>query len=349
MNVFPFRFSEAAIAARAIVCVPGSLTLSMEVRGESLFKYGEIEKRPGPRTRRYGCGEQLRAQEDLSLSIYDLKPARFLKQLHSAEIDKLSSELLCAGYELGQWRCKAFAFHLAEWLPDYALPEEELRLNHANSLTKINQAAIRVYTSTKYKKRGEAGEIALHAVCRDFFGTIPISPRVFYKSASNDVVKAFDLVHARFPTGASLEIWLGESKLYVNGVSALADAISSIRAHIDGGFLSNEKILLGPQIPKTTPRYDEISALFSKNTSLDELLKCAVFAIGILCDSSSAQQAKDHDAAYLAGAKAELESLSEALSVSGLSAALRMVLVYIPLASKTQLVEDFDSRLKGLQ
>src|SRR5690242_17539777 len=102
MNVFPFSFSEAAIAARAIVCVPGSLTLSMEVRGESLFKYGEIEKRQGPGARRYGCGEQLRAQEDLSLSIYDLKPTRFLKQLHSAEIDKLSSELLCAGYELGQ-------------------------------------------------------------------------------------------------------------------------------------------------------------------------------------------------------------------------------------------------------
>jgi hypothetical protein len=132
MNTFPDRFSQAAEAARSITCVRRSLTPSMKVRGESLFKYREIEKRTSPRTRRYGCGDQLRAQEDLSLSIYDLKPTRFLKQLHGAEIDTVSSELLCAGYELGQWRCKAFAFHLAEWLPDYALPEEELRLNHAN-------------------------------------------------------------------------------------------------------------------------------------------------------------------------------------------------------------------------
>jgi uncharacterized protein DUF1837 len=33
----------------------------------------------------------------------------------------------------------------------------------------------------KYKNRGEAGEIALHAICRDYFDTMPISPRVFYK------------------------------------------------------------------------------------------------------------------------------------------------------------------------
>lgn len=35
----------------------------------------------------------------------------------------------------------------------------------------------------------------LHAVCRDFFGTIPIAPRVFYLTSSNDVVKSFDMAH----------------------------------------------------------------------------------------------------------------------------------------------------------
>jgi uncharacterized protein DUF1837 len=283
------------------------------------------------------------------LSVYDSKPERFLEKLHRVEIMQLSSDLFCAGYELGQWRCKSFAFHLAEWLPDYALPEEELSVNHANSLVKINQAAIRVYTSKKYEKRGEAGEIALHAVCRDFFGTIPISPRVFYKSASNDVVKAFDMVHARLPQGAPIEIWLGESKLWEDGSSAIGDAISSIRTHIDAGFLSNEKLLLGPQIPRTTPRYEEISTIFRKQTSLDVLLNSAVFTIGILCDSVSAKDAKDRDAKYLAGAKGELAGLTEAVKSSGLATTLKIVLVYVPLAGKAELVEAFDARLKGLQ
>jgi len=283
------------------------------------------------------------------LSVYDKKPERFLEKLHGVQVPRLSSDLLCAGFEFGKWRCKPFAFHLAEWLPDYALPEEELQINHANSLLKINQAAVRVYTSPKYKKRGEAGEIALHAVCRDFFGTIPISPRVFYKSASNDVVKAFDMVHARVAQGKPVEIWLGESKLYTDGSSAVSAAISSIRTHIDAGFLSNEKLLLGPQIPKTTPRYEEISEIFKKQATLDALLKRAVFVVGILCDSVSAKQAKERDTNYIVGAKKELTVLAKALASSGLTTTLRLVLIYVPLASKADLVEAFDTKLKGLQ
>lgn len=283
------------------------------------------------------------------MSIYDNKPDRFLEKLHESKIGPLPYNALCAGYELGIWRCEGFAFHLAEWLPDYALPEEELRVNHANSLTKIRQAAVRVYTSAKYQKRGEAGEIALHAVCRDFFGTVPISPRVFYKSSSNDVVKAFDMVHARIPRTGPIEIWLGESKLYTDGASALSDAVSSVRLHIEAGFLTNEKLLLGPQIPKSTPRYEEISKIFKTQTSLDELLKSAVFATGILCDSAAAKKAKERDLEYTAGTKAELEGLATGLVNSGLPTSIRMLFVYVPLASKEQLVKAFDARLKGLQ
>lgn len=283
------------------------------------------------------------------MSVYDHKPERFLERLHQNTVQRLSSDLLCAGFEQGSWRCRPFAFHLAEWLPDYALPEEELNVNHATSLAKINQAAIRVYTSPKYVKRGEAGEIALHAVCRDFFGTIPISPRVFYKSASNDVVKAFDMVHARFPEAAPVEVWLGESKLYEDGHSAIAEAVSSIRSHIDAGFLTNEKLLLGPQIPKTTPRYDEVVALFKRQTSIDELLNRAVFPVGILCDSAAAKAARSRDSRYLAEGAAELTDLSNRLNASGLPSDLKIILVYIPLATKEGLVRAFDERLKGLQ
>ena len=283
------------------------------------------------------------------MSVYDQKPARFLVDLATKTYGKLASSIYCAGFESGKWRCSQLAFHLAEWLPDYALLEEELRVNHANMLLKLNQAAIRVYTSPKYEKRGEAGEIALHAICRDYFKTMPISPRVFYKSASNDVIKAFDMVHARLTANEPVELWLGESKLWEEGKSAIADAISSVRKHIDAGFLANEKIILGPQIPKGTPRYEEILSLFHKSTSLDAFLKSAVFVVGILCDSESVNSAQEHDAKYISGVEAEMEKLAASLNKSGLPAALRMLLVYVPIASKASLVAAFDSRLKGLQ
>lgn len=286
--------------------------------------------------------------EGAQLSVYDQKPERFLAKLHSGSGNP-STRLYCAGFELSSWRCQQFAFHLAEWLPDYALPEEELRVDHGNVLVKLNQAAVRVYTSSKYASRGEAGEIALHAICRDFFKTIPISPRVFYKSASNDVVKAFDMVHVRFPADQSIEIWLGESKLYKSGASAIADAIKSIKEHIDGGFLSNQKLLLGPQIPKTTPRYTDIMKIFSKQESLDTLIQNAVFVIGILCDSSALSQAQKHDQTYVDAAAKELLALETKLKESGLPSSLKLVLAYIPLLSKKTFVDAFDKRLKGLQ
>jgi hypothetical protein len=148
------------------------------------------------------------------VSVYKNKPDRFLQRLHFEDSKNPPHGVCCAGFELEVWRASPFAEHLVEWLPEYALPEEELRVHHGNIYVKLKQAAIRVYTSEKYKKRGEAGEISLHAVCRDYFGTLPISPRVFYKSSSNDVVKAFDLVHARIPEAGPIELWLGESKLY---------------------------------------------------------------------------------------------------------------------------------------
>jgi uncharacterized protein DUF1837 len=283
------------------------------------------------------------------LTAYVHKPKRFLQRLHFDESGNPEQSICCAGFELTAWRCVPFAEHLIEWLPEYALPEDELAVTHANMYVKLRQAAVRVYTSQKYKKRGEAGEIALHAICRDYFDTLPISPRVFYKSASNDVVKAFDLVHARFPSAGSVELWLGEAKLYADTKEAITEAIKSVAQHLDQRFLTQQKLLLGPQIPKTTPHYDELIELFEPQTSLDKLLAAGVFVIGILSNSKACEAATQIDDAYKSAVRQELILLRERLKQSGLTKDIRLVLLYVPLCSKDGLVDAFDAKLKGLQ
>jgi hypothetical protein len=214
---------------------------------------------------------------------------------------------------------------------------------------KLQQAAARVYTSSKYKNRGEVGEIALHAICRDYFDTIPIAPRVFYKNSSNDVIKSFDMVHARFPQGSKPQLWLGESKLYTDSIAAVADALKSVAAHIDQGFLTNEKLILGPQISHSTPHYDEIIDLFRSQTSLDVLLSSAVFVIGIFADSSAVSVSKSFDTKYRNDVILEVETLAAAVDKSKLMAKIRIVLVYVPLLKKDELTSEFDAKLKGLQ
>lgn len=283
------------------------------------------------------------------MSVYDQKPRRFLERLYFADGGNSVDGICCAGFELKAWRCVPFAEHLIEWLPEYALPEDELAVTHANMYVKLKKAAVRVYTSEKYKQRGEAGEITLHAICRDYFGTLPISPRVFYKSATNDVVKAFDMVHARFPDAGGVELWLGESKLYADSKDAIAEALKSVTLHLQQGFLKEQKLLLGPQIPRTTPNYDELMELFEPQTSIDKFLAAGVFVIGIISNSVACSAANVINDAYKAALEKEFAVLAERLAKSKLTKNIRVVLLYVPLANKDEFVTAFDGKLKGLQ
>lgn len=279
---------------------------------------------------------------------YNEKPNRMLAIINDQTFHQDQSISYCAGFELEKWRCTALANHLMEWIADYALSEDELSVNHGNMYVRMQEAAVRIYTSDKYAKRGEVGEIALHAICRDFFETFPIAPRVFYLTASNDVVKSFDMVHVRYPDSGEIELWLGEAKLYEDSDSAISEAIASVKAHIDQGFLNKEKLIIGPQLSKDIPRYEEIRNIFSVQTSLDNLFETAVFPICIMATSPSTAAAKKHDFTYSIDIQKELSELDLKLNKSGLRHKIKIVLIYFPLASKLQLADAFDKKLKGL-
>ncbi|MER9407271.1 DUF1837 domain-containing protein [Mesorhizobium caraganae] len=279
---------------------------------------------------------------------YDKKPKRLLTQLLLEISGSLHRASYCAGYEIQAWRCDALAEHLIDWIADYALKEDELSVDHTNMYVRLREAAARVYTSENYKQRGEVGEILLHGICRDFFETIPFAPRVFYLTSANDVVKSFDLVHVRYPEKGGIELWLGEAKFYEDALAAVNAAIKSVEAHIELGFLKNEKLLLGPQISKNLPKYQEIRDLLSTQTSLDELFKTAVFPICIACDSDATVAHKAFSDSYTEAINKELTVLMDRIVSSGLTLKIRIILIYVPLGSKKALAESFDNRLKGL-
>jgi len=278
---------------------------------------------------------------------YESVPSCILKRLSASDP---SAESYCAGFELSEWRCAGLADNLIEWIIDYALKSDELRkTNHTNTYVRLKQAAARVYTSEKYERRGEIGEIAAHAVCRSYFDTIPIAARVNYLSASNDPVKAFDLVHVRYLDGDEIELWLGEAKFFKNRHAAIADAITSIRDHIRAGFLSNEKLLLGPQVSEDIPHCEKIKHLLSTEASLDDLMQHAIFPILVAANSDATQNHSEPSDEYVANVVAEMNELRATLLESGLESQIRLRIIYVPLADKDKLNEAFDTRLKGIQ
>lgn len=279
--------------------------------------------------------------------IYGVLPDQILQQIVEAD-GVLPSASFCAGFELEIWRCKGLAENLMEWIADYALIEDELKVNHGNMFVRLREAAIRIYHSENYKKRGEVGEIALHGICRKYFGTFPIAPRVFYLTASNDVVKAFDLVHVAYPESGEPELWLGEAKFYEDAHSALREAIASIETHIDGDFLRREKLILGPQISKSLPEYDKIKALWSTNTSLNALFQNAVFPVFIMANSAATASSTDWSDEYFSEVRSELQDLTQRLERASIATKIRLLLIYVPLGSKAALADRFDALLKGI-
>lgn len=278
---------------------------------------------------------------------YKLKPACILTRL--TEADEVF-ESYCAGFELSEWRCDGLADNLMEWITDYALKSDELRnSNHTNNYVRLKQAATRVYISENYKRRGEVGEIAAHAICRTYFDTIPVAARVNYLSASNDPVKAFDLVHVRYVNGGDIELWLGEAKFFKTRSSAISDAITSIESHITAGFLKNEKLLLGPQVSDDIPHSAKLKELLASETSLDDLFSNAVFPVFIAANSGATKKHTEPCEKYITGVAKEMNSLWEKLKASGLTKKIKLKLIYVPLGDKEKLNTAFDNRLKGLQ
>lgn len=282
------------------------------------------------------------------MAAYGYKPKRQMICLSADFRFNPSTASYCAGFELEKWRCSALADHLMEWIADYALREDELDVTHGNMYVRLKEAAARIYRSNNYKRRGEIGEIALHAICRDFFETIPIAPRVFYLTSSNDVVKSFDMAHVRYIDDENFELWLGESKLYEDSSAAINAAIDSVNVHIDQGFLNHEKLILGPQISKDIPHYQKVRDLFSVQSSLDQLFKNAVFPVCVMADSDAVASNKNDCDDYRADVMQELSLLKKRIESSGLHQKIRIVVIYVPLGSKKELAAAFDARLKGI-
>lgn len=157
------------------------------------------------------------------------------------------------------------------------------------------------------------------------------------------------MVHARMPDDGPIELWLGESKLYKNTSDAIADAITSVTDHLNQGFLTQQKLILGPQIPRTTPRREEILELFQPQSSLDKFVNSSVFVIGIMSNSKACVEAQLAPAGYLVDVRDELIQITDRLTKSGLTNRVRIVLIYIPLADKEAFVDAFDAKLKALQ
>jgi hypothetical protein len=260
---------------------------------------------------------------------------------------------LCAGYERGEWRSTQFANHLVEWLPEFALTASELaNIDSGNAVELLRHAAQIVYQSKKFEKRGEFGELMLHAAVRQVHNSIPAISKIYYKTTVNEPVKGFDAVHIVEADG-ELELWMGEAKFYDDAAHAISDVVTEIHAHLETDYLRNEFLLIGGKIDDACPHAATLRQLMQPNTSLDDIFKRACIPVLLTYDSDCINKHTVCDAAYGVAFTAEISKyyqvFAKKLVGKPLPSEMRVHLFLLPLKSKTDLVAKLDEKLKTWQ
>jgi hypothetical protein len=256
---------------------------------------------------------------------------------------------LCAGYELGDWRCSQLASHLIEWLPDFALNHSEREsMRSYNAAALLARAAHTVYTSSRYNRRGEIGELLLHIGIRQVFKTLPAISKYYYKDSSNETVKGFDAVHV-VVSEQSLELWLGESKFYEDIEEAIRAAVTSLIDHTRREYLRAEFIAIANKIDDSWPHAARLKQLIDKNTSLDVIFDAVCIPVFLTYNSPTISSYTEVSQEFKKDFESEVRRHHADFIGRGLPNNVRIHLFLLPLKLKGELQKMFDERLKACQ
>lgn len=240
--------------------------------------------------------------------------------------------------------------HMMEWLPEFSLSyaeRKQLEQNN-NAVMLVRRAAQAVYTTDKFKRRGEFGELLLHIAVRQVFQTEPVISKIFYKSADNETVKGFDCVHVA-ADGEDLELWLGEVKFYTDAKVAIKDVVKELDAHTKTDYLRREFVLIANKIDDTWPHAKKLKSLLAPGLSLDKVFKRVCVPVLLTYDSAVVAGHDVCDDAYIARFEEEIRGHYKTFSNSNLPTDVRIHLFLLPLKSKAELNQKLDEKLKTWQ
>lgn len=275
-------------------------------------------------------------------------PAPLLHVAYSCATSEPAVWVYCPGYELGSWRRDALIEHLLEWLPEFCLKySANLDIGSGNMMRRMREVTRALYTTDDYERRGELGELLLHAICRQEFKTIPAVSKIYYQDEANHTVKGFDLVHVA-PKPEGLELWLGESKFYSDPKGAARAAAASLGAHCDAKYLRAEFAAIINKIDDKWPHADQLKKLLDPNTTLDEIFARRVVPVLLTYPTDGVSVAAVCDA-FHAALDAEVKDIVNTFGTHCPLEKSDVRLFLVPLDDKQETARAFDAELKALQ
>ena len=274
-------------------------------------------------------------------------PTKLLEKI--VEIDgRARAVAFCPNFEGGSWRYKLLAQHLLDWIPDVALRPKEIEALQHEPFKILAKSCRRLFDTEDPSARGELGEVILHAICRQEFGTAPFVARLFYKMRTNDSVTSVDSVHVFYnEEEKKLELWLGEAKLFSNVKKSRYQAYESVESLWDTEFLNEMKALIGPKVDIDAPYSEELLWIFADERSLDEIISRIVIPICISADFDPTKVATSRTADYIKEVEVELNSIRKYLEKK-IPVKVKFAVVFIPMDCKEKLESEVNKVVRAI-
>lgn len=259
--------------------------------------------------------------------------------------------VVCPGFEQSIWRAAdlvqdLFFRHLASFALSYT---EFNSINGDTAGRSMSRAAKIVYDTDKYRKRGEFGELILHAITRDFFGAQPAVSKIYYKDSDNDTVKGFDSVHIVESNG-KIELWLGEVKYYSQLSAAIRDVAIELKDHFDANFLKREFVAITNKLDPNWQHSETVATLLDSANSLDEIIDSIVVPILLTYESPTVKNSDAVGDEYIKKLREEAEQARiNLLNKLDIPFDITVQLILLPLENKLRLTGMFHEKLKVWQ
>lgn len=215
-------------------------------------------------------------------------------------------------------------------------------------------------TEDKYLKRGEFGELILYHFLHEYFNADALISKIYFKDSAGLPAHGFDAVHIDLKKQI---LWLGESKLYKSGKSAIDELIKDVagytdkdgklhKGHFSTDFFNSEFQIITNRVHDSQTDYPEfINKLIDPTTkTLDKLANINV-ALFAAFDSSAIKEGDLNNLEEKLGQEADklVKSANDGLESHNWSNHLNMYLFLFPLADKREFVSMLHQKLKGAQ
>jgi len=253
------------------------------------------------------------------------------------------------GFDQNKFRLLPLVEIIRSVIPEYALGYHQgNNIPLTEIVDRLQDAAKTVYTTDKYKRRGEFGELILHLLLRDFCNSIPLISTIFFRDAPNIPAHGFDGVHITI-NGDEKKLWLGESKLYKSGTEGVADLVGDIVKHFNADYLREQFSLITRKLPVDAPEIEYWRTLMHKNQKLDVIFSSIVIPMVCTYNSSLFVNHNAETQQYIDDFKKECLALHDEFNRKKPASNLEIILLLLPIPDKDELNKELDARLKSMQ